>query len=191
MDSKLPSCNAISEGRPPFSNTSSEAGALSLEVHIENDSDRAENIFSIFRSLHLSLHTQFWTRGFNHVMQSRKAGLILATRARERDLCPYSYRHVSRMTRTKSCLSQNIFIVFLETTFLHVSCYLVQIFFGFRSLQLPLDTQFWTRGFPLVMQSRKGKTLGGKMLPTLALLLERVPDHINDESINIYNHIVI
>ena len=28
MDSKLPPCNAISEGRPPLSNTSSEAGAL-------------------------------------------------------------------------------------------------------------------------------------------------------------------
>ena len=159
-------------------------------------------------------------------------------------LCPYSYRYVSRMTRTKSFLSQNIFIVFLETTFLHVSCYLVhceqKIFFGFsksattprytildtrlpfvlcylgrqaslsntstemgvlplrvriendsdrklsksklfysflettflhvscypvhcepiffsvfRSRHLSLDTQFWTRGFPLVMQSRK------------------------------------
>ena len=68
-----------SEGRLPLCNTSSEAGALPSEVHIENDSDRkfsksiffqsfsrnhfsprfmvpcsllAENIFSVFRSPH-------------------------------------------------------------------------------------------------------------------------------------------
>ena len=40
LDSRLPPCNAISEGRPPLSNTSSEAGALPLKVRIENDSDR-------------------------------------------------------------------------------------------------------------------------------------------------------
>ena len=40
LDSRLPPCNAISEGRPLLSNTSSEAGALPLEVCIENDSDR-------------------------------------------------------------------------------------------------------------------------------------------------------
>ena len=34
MDSRLPPCNAISEGRPPFSNTSSE------EELIETGSDR-------------------------------------------------------------------------------------------------------------------------------------------------------
>ena len=33
-------CNTISEGRPPLSNTSSEAGVLPIEVRIENDSDR-------------------------------------------------------------------------------------------------------------------------------------------------------
>ena len=33
-------CNAISEGRPLFTNTSLEAGALPLEVRIENDLDR-------------------------------------------------------------------------------------------------------------------------------------------------------
>ena len=75
----VPSCNAISEGRLPLCSTSSEAGALPSEVHIENDSDRkfsksiffqkfsgnhfysrfmvrcsllAENIFSVFRSPH-------------------------------------------------------------------------------------------------------------------------------------------
>ena len=39
LDSRLPPCNAISEGWSPLSNTSSEAGALPLEVRIENDSD--------------------------------------------------------------------------------------------------------------------------------------------------------
>ena len=70
---------AISEGRLPLCNTSSEAGALPSEVRIENDSDRkfsksiffqsfsgnhflpvsllAENIFSVFRSPHLPLDT--------------------------------------------------------------------------------------------------------------------------------------
>ena len=36
LNSRLPPCNAISEGRPPFSSTSSEAGALPLEARIEN-----------------------------------------------------------------------------------------------------------------------------------------------------------
>ena len=40
LDTRLPPCNAISEGRPPLSNTSSEAGALPLEGRIENDSDQ-------------------------------------------------------------------------------------------------------------------------------------------------------
>ena len=39
LDSRLLPCNAISLDRPPLSNTSSEAGALPLEVRIENDSD--------------------------------------------------------------------------------------------------------------------------------------------------------
>ena len=50
LDSRLPPCHAISEGRPPLSNTSSEAGALPLVVCIENDSDQkfSVNIFSWF-----------------------------------------------------------------------------------------------------------------------------------------------
>ena len=83
----VPPCNAISEGRLPLCSTSSEAGALPSEVHIENDSDRkfsksiffqnfsgnhfyprfmvrfsllAENIFSVFRSPH-SLPTHRYT----------------------------------------------------------------------------------------------------------------------------------
>ena len=60
-----------------------------------------------------------------------------------------------------SCYPVHFFIVFLETTFLHVSCYPALFIVSrryisvFRSLHLPLDAQFWTRGFPLVMQSRK------------------------------------
>ena len=69
-----------------------------------------ENIFSVFRSLHLPLDTQFWTRGFLLVMRSRKAGLPLATRAQKRELCPK--RYVSRMTRYEYFLSQNSFIFF-------------------------------------------------------------------------------
>ena len=102
-----------SEGRLPLCNTSasSEAGALTSEVRIENDSDRkfsksnifqsssgnhfcprfmvpcslfiiSRKYFSVFRSPHLPLDTPFWTRCFPLVMQSRKAGFPFATRAR-------------------------------------------------------------------------------------------------------------
>ena len=54
------------------------------------------------------------------------------------------------------------FKYFLETTFVHVSCYPDQFetlsrkfCFGFRSPDLPFDIRFWTRGFLLVMRSRK------------------------------------
>ena len=40
LDSRVPPCNAISEGRLPLCSASSEAGALPSEVRIENDSDR-------------------------------------------------------------------------------------------------------------------------------------------------------
>ena len=39
LDSRFTPENAISEGRPPLCNSSSEAGSLPSEVHIENDSD--------------------------------------------------------------------------------------------------------------------------------------------------------
>ena len=48
LDSRLPPCNAISKGRPPLSNTSSEAGALPLEVRIDNDSDRTFSKSKLF-----------------------------------------------------------------------------------------------------------------------------------------------
>ena len=56
LDSRLSRCNVISEGRPPLSNTSSEAGALPLEGRIENDSDR---IFSKSKFVHCFLETTF------------------------------------------------------------------------------------------------------------------------------------
>ena len=65
-----------------------------IQKRIEN---RRTNIMRIFR-------TRFWIRGLPFVMRSRKAGLPLATRARERELCLQSY--VSRITRTENFLSQ-------------------------------------------------------------------------------------
>ena len=59
----------------------------------------SRNFFSVFRSLHLPLDTQIWTRGFPLVMRSRNADLPLATRARKREL--RLYRYVSRMTLTE------------------------------------------------------------------------------------------
>ena len=57
LDSRLPPCNAIAEGRPdPFSNTSSDAGALPLEIRIENDWDRK---FSKSQFFHSFLETTF------------------------------------------------------------------------------------------------------------------------------------
>ena len=40
LDSRFTPENAISEGRPPLCNSSSETGSLPSEVRIENDSDR-------------------------------------------------------------------------------------------------------------------------------------------------------
>ena len=119
----------------------------------------AESIFSVFRSLHLPLDTQFWSRGFPLVMRSWKADLPLATRARKRELC--LYRYVSRMTRTGNFITQFFFVVFFSGNhfsprfMLPCSLWAKNVFLVFRSLHVPLDTQFWTRGFPLVMRSRK------------------------------------
>ena len=110
--------------------------------------------FSVFRGPHLPLDTPFWTRCFPLVMQSRKAGFPFATRARKRE--PFIQRYVSRMTRTENFLSQFFSKFFWKPRFM-VPCSLLaeNIFSVFRSPHLPLDTPFWTRGFPLVMQSRK------------------------------------
>ena len=58
-DSGLPPCNAISDCRPPLSNTISEAGALPLEIRIENDCDR---IFFKSKIVHSFLKTTFSPR---------------------------------------------------------------------------------------------------------------------------------
>ena len=64
--SRLFPCNAIWEGRPPLSNTSSEAGALPLERRIENDSDqkiRSHKIFKDFLEttfLHVSCYPVYF-----------------------------------------------------------------------------------------------------------------------------------
>ena len=92
---------------------------------------------SVFRSLHLPLDTQFWTRGFPLVMRSRNADLPLATRARKRELC--LFRYVSRMTR--KFYKSTFFIVFLETTFLHVSCYPALFWFIVRYLSRLIRTK--------------------------------------------------
>ena len=114
LDSRLPSCYAISEGRPLLSNTSSETGALPLEVRIKND---LVLIFSKSKFVHSYLETTFlhvssyhvivsrkYIFGFSKsaptprfkilnwrfplVMRSRKAGLSLAKRAWKQELCP-------------------------------------------------------------------------------------------------------
>ena len=75
----------------------------------------------------------------------------------------------SKTTSTRRCctgtVSDNIqspahsLCFFLEPTSVHVSNYPdhyePKIFFGFQSPHLPFDEQFWTRGFPYVMRSRK------------------------------------
>ena len=132
--------------------------------------------FSVFRGPHLPLDTPFWTRCFPLVMKSRKAGFPFAARARMREPC--LQRYVSRMTRTENFLSNFFFKNVLETTFIHVLWYVVhyqpKIFFRFfevRTPHLPIDTPFWTRGFSLVMRSRKA----GFPFATRARKLEPCP----------------
>ena len=69
LDSRVPPCNVISEGRPPLSNTGSEAGALPLEVRIEKDSDRT---FSKSTFFHSFLETTFLHVSCDPVIVSRK-----------------------------------------------------------------------------------------------------------------------
>ena len=116
---------------------------------------------NIFRGPHLPLDTPFWTRCFPLVMQSRKAGFPFAARARMREPC--LQRYVSRMTRTENFRSQFFFSkifwkpllsTFYGTLFIISRKYFFR-FFEVRTPHLPIDTPFWTRGFSLVMRSRK------------------------------------
>ena len=112
---------------------------LCYHVHCE-----PKIFFSVFRSMHLPLDTQFLTRGFPLVMRSRKADLPLATRARKRELC--LYRYVSRTTRTENFTSQFFFRSFfwrpLFSPF-YVTLFIVsrKYFFGFsKSARTPRYT---------------------------------------------------
>ena len=116
--------------------------------------------FSVFRGPHLPLDTPFWTRCFPLVMQSRKAGFPFAARARMREPC--LQRYVSRMTRTENFLShffskifwKPLLSTFYGTLFIISRKYFFR-FFEVRTPHLPINTPFWTRGFSLVMRSRK------------------------------------
>ena len=112
-----------------------------------------------------------WTRDFPFVMRSRKADLPLATRARKRERC---LRGTYRDWFGSKILSQFFRSFFLETTFLHVSCYPVHCepktyFWFFEVCTYPSIHNFGleaspfvsiksllsTTLFPLVMRSRK------------------------------------
>ena len=126
----------MSEGRPSLSNTSSEAGALPLEVRIENDSVR---ILSKSKFVHCFLETTFlhvlcypvivsWKNiyGFSKSAPTPRYTILdlrlprcnvisegrlpLSNTGSEPELCPK--RYVSRMTRSEYFLSQNSFIFF-------------------------------------------------------------------------------
>ena len=92
-------------------NTSSEAGALQSEVHIEiYDSKYMNRTKIVSKSKHFSKSKIFQICSGNH----------------------FSPRFMTPC----SLLNENIFSVF-------------------RSPHLPLDTQFWTRGFPFATRARK------------------------------------
>ena len=147
MDSRLTPCNAISEGRPPLSNTSSEAGALPLEVRIENDWDQ---IFFKSKFVHSFLETTFLHVSCYHVIVNRKyiygfsksaptpRYTILDSRLPPCNAISEGRPPLSNTSSEAGALplegriendSVRIFFkskfvhCFLETTFLHVSCY--------------------------------------------------------------------
>ena len=68
LDSRVPLCYAISEGRPRLCNTSSKAGALPSELRIENDSDR-----KFYKSTFFKV---FLTTTFVHVSCWEPTGLV-------------------------------------------------------------------------------------------------------------------
>ena len=74
LDSRLPSCNATSEGKPPLSNSSSEAGVLPLEVCIENELDRR---FSKSKFFKVHLETTFLQLSCNPVYFEPKISDII------------------------------------------------------------------------------------------------------------------
>ena len=81
-------------------------------------------------------------------MRSRKAGLSFATRARKREL---SIREVRIENESDQKYSKSKFVSenhFSKRFMLPSSLLAENICLVFQSLHPPLDTQFWTRGFP-------------------------------------------
>ena len=174
LDSRLPPCNAISEGRPPLSNTSSEAGALPLEGRIENDSDQ---IFSKSKFVHCFLETTFLHVSCYPVIVNRKyiygfsksaptpRYTILDSRLPPCNAISEGRPPLSNTSSEAGALplegriendsdqifSKSKFVhCFLETTFLHVSCYPVIVnrtfIYGFsKSAPTPRYTILDTR----------------------------------------------
>ena len=101
LNSRVPPWNAISEGRPPIFNTSSEAGALPSELHIENDSDR-----KFLSPTFYFLETTFLYDSCYPDHYEPKIFFLFSSK--------YSFGPK---------IIQIIFKVFLQTTFVHVSCY--------------------------------------------------------------------
>ena len=123
----------------------------------EHESDRC-------RYPNFEVHTYPWPRytildsRFPPVMRSRKAGLPFATRARKRELSIQEVRIENdsdqKFSKTKcfQSFSENHFFSTIHVTLIIMSR---KYFFDFRSPDLPFDIRFWTRGFLLVMRSRK------------------------------------
>ena len=141
LDSRLPPCNAISEGRPLLSNTSSEAGALPLKVRIENDWDQIffkskfVHSFTETNFLHVSCYPVIVKReyiyGFSKSAPTPRHTILdsrlppcnvisegrppLSNTSSEAGALPLEGR--IEKTRTKYFLSQNLFIVFWKPLF--------------------------------------------------------------------------
>ena len=174
LDSRLPPCNVISEGRPPLSNTSSEAGALPLEARIENDSDQ---IFSKSKFVHCFLETTFLHVSCYPVIVNRKfiygfsksaptpRYTILDTRLPPCNAISEGRPLLSNTSSEAGALPLEVRIEndwdqilfkskfvhsFTETNFLHVSCYPVivkrEYIYGFsKSAPTPRHTILDTR----------------------------------------------
>ena len=114
----------------------------------------SQKYFFDFRSPDLPFDIRFRTRGFFLVMRSRKAGLPCATRARKRELSIQEGRIEN--DSAKNFLRQNFFSKPLFST-IYVTLIIMsrRYLFDFRSPDLPFDIRFRTRGFLLVMRSRK------------------------------------
>ena len=207
LDSRLPPCNAISEGRPPLSNTSSEAGALPLEVRIENDSVR---IFSKSKFVHSFLETTFLHVSCYPVIVNRKyicrfskssptprytildsrlppcnaiseGRSLLSNTSSEAGALPLEVRIENDCDQI---FSKSKFVhCFLETTFLHVSCY--PVIYGFsKSAPTPRYTILDTRLPPCNAISEGRPPISNTSSEAGALPLE---GRIDNDSVRIFS----